>query len=70
MQRTAVASSDLCSVGYDKETQVLEIEFQAGGVYQYFDVPESVHQALLDAPSKGKYFHRNIKNSFKWRKVG
>jgi hypothetical protein len=42
MERKAVESSNLASVGYDEHEEILEIEFQHGGVYQYFDVPKKV----------------------------
>ena len=64
MQRHPVSSTNLASVGYDPSNQTLEVEFNSGGVYQYFDVPEHVHEELLAAGSVGSYFARSIKNSF------
>ena len=49
MQRKALRSSSIHSVGYDPATQVLEIEFRSGGIYQYFGVPAEVYQALMKA---------------------
>ena len=67
MVRTFVDSSDLRSVGY--ANTVLEIEFNSGGIYQYFDVPYQVYIALISAPSHGKYFHQYIKNHYAYIKV-
>ena len=64
MERVPVTSSDICAIGYDPETRTLEIEFIKGGVYQYFDVPEGEHEAMMYSDSKGKYFHANIKNRY------
>ena len=64
MIRQSLASSDLASVGYDKETKILEIEFNSGGVYQYFEVPEYIYEGLLYASSHGKYFNQNIKENY------
>ncbi|WP_136687483.1 KTSC domain-containing protein [Halorhabdus amylolytica] len=64
MNRVPVSSSNLSSVGYDETNQVLEIEFNGGRVYQYFDVPKRIHQELMNANSHGKYFHRNIKDNY------
>lgn len=61
MNRTPVSSSSLASVGYDPENMVLEIEFYSGGIYQYFNVPESVYDGLTNADSHGKYFDVYIK---------
>ena len=69
MNRESVESSDLNSVGYDPSTKTLEIEFHSGGIYQYFDVPENIHSELMSAPSKGKYFHKFIKNVYRYQKV-
>ena len=65
MIRTHVKSSDLRSIGYDSNLQLLEIEFQSGGIYQYLSVPQSLYEALMKAPSHGKYFHRHIKDVFR-----
>ena len=69
MQRTAVASTHLASVGYDSSPKILEIEFKGGSVYQYFNVPYSVHQALMGARSKGGYFAQSIKPRYQCRQV-
>lgn len=61
MERTPVASTNLASVGYDFTHKVLEVEFQHGGVYQYFDVPPAAYAELLAAESHGRYFDQFIK---------
>ena len=62
MERTYVSSSTISSIGYDETTYTLEIEFNSGGVYQYFNVPPHIHSGLMQAPSHGKYFDQSIKN--------
>jgi len=69
MKRQAVESSNLASVGYDVENEILEVEFKHGGVYQYFDVPESVYADLMNADSHGKYFMHNIKDDYEYEKL-
>lgn len=63
MERTPVASSNLASVGYDPNSQTLEIEFHSGSVYQYSGVPQSIYQGLMSAASKGSYFDSFIKKA-------
>ena len=63
MERLSVESSNLASVGYDAENEILEIEFNHGGIYQYFDVLENVYEELMSASSHGQYFDRNIKKA-------
>lgn len=69
MIRKPVSSSNLRSIGYDLKSLTLEIEFHDGSVYQYFDVPESVYNALMSASSHGSFFHRHIKDRFQWAKI-
>jgi hypothetical protein len=69
MQRRAVESTTMRSVGYDGTSQVLEVEFQTGTVYQYLDVPAAVHDELLEAESKGEYFNREIRDAFRFVRV-
>lgn len=70
MNRQSVESSNLASVGYDAENEILEIEFNHGGVYQYFDVPENVYEELMSASSHGQYFDRNIKKEgYEFQKI-
>lgn len=69
MKRQQVESSNLASVGYDAENEILEVEFNHGGIYQYFDVPESEYIALMSASSHGSYFSANIRNNHKYQKL-
>jgi hypothetical protein len=69
MNRVSVSSSNLRSVGYNEEEQILEIEFNGGRVYQYFNVPPKIHNGLMAASSHGKYFHRNIKDTYSYDQI-
>ena len=68
-QRIPVASSNIASVGYDKETRILEIEFHHGAIYQYFDVPEEVYIGLINSSAKASYFMNEIKSIFEFQKM-
>ncbi len=63
MYRRVVASSNLLSVGYDSSTNVLEVEFCHGGVYQYAAVPRGVYEGLMNAESHGKFFDLHVKKA-------
>jgi hypothetical protein len=69
MNRKHVDSSNIESIGYDLQNQTLEIEFQNGHVYQYFDVPESVYLNLMAAGSYGKWFSENVKGHFRYARI-
>lgn len=69
MNRQFVQSSSLRSIGYNQNTNVLEIEFNSGGIYQYFKVSKSVYVGLVNAASKGTYFHNSIKENYKYKRI-
>lgn len=69
MNHTSVSSSNLRSVGYDANSNTLEIAFHNGGTYQYSGVPSHVYQGLMTAGSKGSYFHDHIKDRYPTRKI-
>ena len=69
MDRIPVSSSNISGVGYAPASMTLEIAFHGGGVYQYFDVPETMYQEFMRAGSKGKFFHANIKDNYRCTKV-
>jgi KTSC domain len=50
-------------------SQTLEVEFSAGAIYQYFEVPENVYREFRAASSHGQFFHTQIKGSFRFAKV-
>lgn len=64
MRRRHVESEALRSVGYDASRRMLEIEFNSGEVYRYFDVPASVHAGLMGADSHGEYFSHHVRDLF------
>jgi ATP-dependent DNA helicase RecG len=68
MVRARVASSNIASVGYNKEKEILEIEFNHGGVYQYFNVPENVYLDLKNAASHAAYFMHEVKDKYRCEK--
>ena len=65
----AVESSTIASVGYDHSQELLQLEFCSRAIYHYFGVPAAVHAALLEAPSKGRYFNQTIRGRFRYRLV-
>jgi len=70
MKRTSVYSSNLVSVGYDLSSQILEIQFPDGSVYQYNRVPQEIYINLMNADSHGQYFYAMIRNSYQYRIIG
>lgn len=78
MNRDPVESSNICAVGYDPESGILELEFGIGvdmgyptnRLYHYFDVPSDIYRGLMNAPSHGEYLYENIAYTFKYQYLG
>lgn len=72
MIRQPVTSSSISSIGYDESTQTLEIEFNSGTIYQYYDVPSTIYEGIMNADlhgSYGEYFHKYIKGIYNYLKI-
>ena len=69
MERTAVRSTDIAIIGYEKDTKNLELAFRTGSVYQYREVPEAIYQNLMSSPSHGIYFRDHIRDKFVSQKI-
>ena len=70
MIRDPVASSNIASIGYDPESETLEVEFTNGSIYQYFNVPFGLNEQLMVAPSKGQFLNVYIRNGYPYSRVG
>lgn len=65
MERQPVSSSNIASIGYDPNSETLEVEFlKTGRVYQYFNVPGFMYERLMQASSVGIFFNAEIKNAY------
>ena len=69
MRRQSVTSSNLASVGYDPSSQTLEVEFQNGSVYRYFNVPQTIYEGLMRASSSGSFLASQVKDRFPYSRV-
>lgn len=66
MDKLETQSTAIRAVGY---TRVLEIAFQNGRIYQYFDVAEDVYKAFMQSNSKGQYFNAHIRGKFPCQEI-
>jgi hypothetical protein len=66
-------SSNIEKFRHDQESQILEIEFKKGTIYQYFDVPLSVFEAFTSevnsGGSAGQFFNSNIKGYYRYSRI-
>lgn len=59
----------IASVGYDANMETLEVEFNTGKIYQYFEVPQAVYEELLAADSKGQYMNSAIIDCYPYTQI-
>jgi len=69
MNREPVQSSNIAEIGYDEASETLEIQFLNGSVYQYFDVPVTIFEGIMNPGSKGEYLAQYVKGRFRYSKV-
>jgi hypothetical protein len=69
LERHAVKSVILRSVGYNDSTKILEIEFHSGLVYQYLGVPLKVYTDLMRSGEVGKFFSEKVRTQFRTKQV-
>lgn len=76
--RISVYSSQIASIGYDLESQSLDVELkgfkpgQPTTVYRYSNITPKMHSDLVNAESIGRFFNAEIKKypgSFPFRKL-
>ena len=65
-----VKSSQIAGVGYDLASKTLAIKFNSGGLYYYAGVNAEEYLKLTNSKSIGTFFGSNIKNVFKFTKIG
>jgi hypothetical protein len=64
-----VASSNIDSIGYDKSSCTLYVQFLNGGLYKAADVDEGVFDRFKTAKSKGVFFNKEIKGTYVIEKI-
>jgi hypothetical protein len=69
LERSPVNSTNVATAGYDAANMILEVEFQNGNIYQYFDVPETVYEQFVHAPSPGQFLNTNIKGVYRYSRL-
>ena len=62
-------SSVISRFCHDASNRILVIEFKHGGVYSYHDVPGSVFEEMVAAPSKGQFFVMNVKEKYRYTRL-
>ena len=69
MEMNNVDSSNVAAVGYDENSHTLQVEFNSGATYQYFDVPEVIFEGMINAASVGQYLNQQVKGIYRYSRV-
>lgn len=64
-----VSSSNLELVFYSASDDKLKIQFHSGRIYEYYRISFQLYENLLNASSKGSYFHSRIKDKFTCHRI-
>jgi hypothetical protein len=56
IEHKEVKSSFIHSIGYDAETQTMEVALKSGAVYSYGQIAPHVHKGIVESESVGKAF--------------
>ncbi|CAN7482590.1 KTSC domain-containing protein [Phenylobacterium sp. LjRoot225] len=64
-----VESTAVHAIDYDPRRQTLWVTFVSGERYLYLDVPAEVHQAFLEAESKGRFFQAQIRGRYGFERL-
>ena len=70
MQDASDKSYTLKAIGYDKESEILLVEFNMTGlIYAYFDVPNEEYVKLVGADNFDKWFEFMIMKKFDFEQL-
>lgn len=64
-----IKSSTIAEVNYNPDNETLGVKFLSGAYYVYSKVPFNIYMGIINAPSAGKYFWRNIRDKFVIKKL-
>ncbi|MHC1698981.1 MAG: KTSC domain-containing protein [Geobacteraceae bacterium] len=62
-------SSNISRFGYEASSQILCVEFNNGGTYNYYDVSVMVFEQMKAATSKGQFLAQSIKGIYRYARV-
>ncbi len=68
-KRVSLDSSAIAAATYDAEKRTLDLAFRDGDDYRYFNVPQFVFDALLEAESSGAFWN-SVKDNYRFEKLG
>jgi hypothetical protein len=62
-------SSNVDRFGYDGSMLVLRVQFKNSSVYDYYEVPQGVFDAMKNAPSVGQFLAQQVKGIYRYARI-
>lgn len=56
-------------IGFEYKSQTLQVSFADGSSYEYFGLPKSTYQKLVNSSTPDRFARRHIYHSYLYRKV-
>jgi lysyl-tRNA synthetase class 2 len=70
LYRKVSGSDAVVHIGYDPVAGTLEVGFDHGGTYEYYDVDIGTAAGFEVAGSKGEYFNQEIRGQYAYKRIG
>ena len=67
--RAMYRSKALAAAGYDSAGRILRLRFRGGGVYDYLDVPPTVHAGLISSAHPWTEWREHVTATYAYRRV-
>jgi lysyl-tRNA synthetase class 2 len=64
-----VDSAAIQTIDYDEDRAKLLVRFSSGERYVYVGVPGEVHRSFVEADSKGRFFHAEIRDQYPYNRI-
>ncbi len=64
-----VSSPAIQSIGYDKDREILYVQFHESGLYRYHKVTPEVYKELMSDRHHARYYDEHIKAKYKGEKM-
>jgi hypothetical protein len=69
INKIAVESSNIASIGYSEEENTCEVSFKNGSTYRAKGLDKAAYDEFLSSKSKGSHFATKLRNNYKWEKI-
>lgn len=64
-----VDSSNIAALGYNREKQILAVQFKSGTIYHYAGVALEIAAQLVTAESRGAFYAMHIRGKFQGQRM-